>query len=66
VLENVGKSFVFVRQSPGRYLRKDVTIGARSGDQQEILSGITAGDLVVVSGAFTLKSLLLEALLGEE
>ena len=66
VLENVGKSFVFVRQSPGRYLRKDVTLGARSGDQQEILSGITAGDLVVVSGAFTLKSLLLEALLGEE
>ncbi|MFM8323567.1 MAG: efflux RND transporter periplasmic adaptor subunit, partial [Pirellulaceae bacterium] len=61
-----GKSFVFVRQSPGAYLRKDVTIGRRSGDQQEIVSGLSEGDPVVVSGAFTLKSLLLEAFLGEE
>jgi cobalt-zinc-cadmium efflux system membrane fusion protein len=66
ILEHAGKSFVFVRQSPGRYLRKDVIIGRRSGDQQEIVSGVTAGDPVVVSGAFTLKSLLLEAFLGEE
>jgi cobalt-zinc-cadmium efflux system membrane fusion protein len=66
ILENTGKSFVFVRQSPGLYLRKDVTVGRRSGDQQEIVSGVHAGDPVVVSGAFTLKSLLLEALLGEE
>lgn len=66
VLEHAGNSFVFVRQAPGRYLRKDVVIGRRSGDQQEIVSGVTAGDPVVVSGAFTLKSLLLEAFLGEE
>jgi cobalt-zinc-cadmium efflux system membrane fusion protein len=66
VLEHAGKSFVFVRQSPGAYLRKDVTIGRRSGGQQEIVSGLSEGDPVVVSGAFTLKSLLLEAFLGEE
>jgi len=66
VLEHAGMSFVFVRQSPGRYLRKDVIIGRRSGDHQEIVSGVATGDPVVVSGAFTLKSLLLEAFLGEE
>lgn len=66
ILEHAGKSFVFVRQSPGRYLRRDVTIGHRSGDQQEIVAGVAEGDPVVVSGGFTLKSLLLEAFLGEE
>lgn len=43
---------VFVDLGEGRLVPKEVTIGARSGDSVEVLSGIAVGDLVVTSGNF--------------
>jgi len=36
--------------------RKSITTGAISGDQVEVLSGLTAGELVVTRGGFNLKN----------
>ena len=58
-----GVQSVFVKEIGG-YRPQAVEIGARSGEQVEILAGLTEGQQVVVEGAFVLKSeLLLE---GEE
>ncbi len=47
--------FVFVEEGGG-YERRDVTIGRTSGFLVEILSGVKAGEPVVTSGVFVLKS----------
>ena len=56
-----GKSVVFVEQSVGRFAIRAVDLGVESDGQVEILAGITAGDRVVASGSFLLKSELLKA-----
>jgi multidrug efflux pump subunit AcrA (membrane-fusion protein) len=59
VLRHEGRSFVFVPDGPGRYRRVDVKTGIESGDRVEVTEGLTAGQEVVVQGAFVLKSELL-------
>jgi RND family efflux transporter MFP subunit len=49
-----GRSIVFVLHEQ-RLERRAVTAGAADGDQIEILSGLTAGERVVVEGPATLK-----------
>ena len=68
VLDHEGASFVFVHLDGERFERRDVVIGRQGGSSIEILEGLTAGDEVVVSGGFALKSRMLSALLegGEE
>jgi multidrug efflux pump subunit AcrA (membrane-fusion protein) len=39
-----------------RFEPKPVTLGASYGPDVEILSGLTAGDRIVIRGAFTLKA----------
>ena len=46
---------VFVEEG-GKYERREVKLGRSAGDSVEILSGVTAGEPVVVKGAFTLMS----------
>lgn len=53
-----GQSIVFVRQSPTRFARRDVQLGAASGDQLEVLRGVAVDDEVVTSGSFYLKTAL--------
>ncbi len=61
-----GRDVVFVPGSaPGEFRAVPVTTGARTGGKVEIREGLGAGDPVVVSGAFTLKSELLRSELGE-
>jgi membrane fusion protein, multidrug efflux system len=43
------KVFVFVEEK-GRAVRRDITLGERNGDQVEVLSGLKAGEHLVVSG----------------
>jgi Cu(I)/Ag(I) efflux system membrane fusion protein len=47
---------VFVEERPGHFAPRKVEIGARAGDRVQILSGIVAGEPVVVSGTFLLDS----------
>jgi cobalt-zinc-cadmium efflux system membrane fusion protein len=55
VIQEYGKSFVFVERGPGQYERREVTIGARSGDLVPVLSGVQVGDRVIVDGAVLLR-----------
>ena len=56
-----GKPVVFVEEGPGRYRRRDVTVGPESGGTVEVRSGLRDGERVVVAGAFLLKSELLKS-----
>lgn len=50
---------------PGEFVPRAVSIGHEAGTSVAIESGLTAGEQVVVSGAFVLKSELGKAALGE-
>ena len=49
----------------GTFIKKDIKIGRRGGGQVEVLSGLEAGDKVVINGSFTLKSESLKEHIGE-
>jgi cobalt-zinc-cadmium efflux system membrane fusion protein len=55
VIQEYGKSFVFVERGPGQYERREVTVGARSSDIVPALSGVQVGDRVIVDGAVLLR-----------
>jgi len=57
---------VFVRQADGDFELLPVTVGRTAAGRVEILSGLRAGEVVVVDGAFTLKSAILKGTFGEE
>jgi len=56
--------FVFVREGPGLFLRRDVRPGATRGLKVVVDSGLKAGEVVVVKGAFLLKSDILREKMG--
>jgi cobalt-zinc-cadmium efflux system membrane fusion protein len=58
VVQDGNRSIVFVEQSPGRFVERDVTIGKRAGDVVRVVSGITPGESVVVDGVMLLKGLV--------
>ena len=60
VLDIDGKPTVFVRTDAGTFVPRQVGLGNRSGDQVEIVSGLTSGTSIVTKGAFLLKSHLLK------
>ncbi|MGE3275013.1 MAG: efflux RND transporter periplasmic adaptor subunit [Vicinamibacterales bacterium] len=51
-----GETIVFVQAEPGRFVRRAVTTGATTGDEVEIVRGLSEGDVVATAGAFLLKS----------
>jgi cobalt-zinc-cadmium efflux system membrane fusion protein len=55
VVQAYGRSMVFVEQAPGQFERREVVLGARRGDMVPVLSGLSAGERVVVDGAMLLK-----------
>jgi cobalt-zinc-cadmium efflux system membrane fusion protein len=55
------EQIVFVVAGDGVFKRREVTLGARSRETVEILSGLEQGDTVVSNGSFTLKSELEKA-----
>jgi cobalt-zinc-cadmium efflux system membrane fusion protein len=59
-----GRAVVFVETSPGRFTMRPVELGAESGGQVEIVTGVAAGDRIVANGSFVLKSELLKAANG--
>ena len=50
-----GKPCLFVEES-GKYEKREVTLGTRSGGFAEVKSGVKIGEKVVVEAAFVLKS----------
>ena len=61
-LQNVdGEEVLFVPEGEASYRVRPVRAGRRSGSVVEIVSGLQAGEAVVVDGAFHLKSELLKA-----
>lgn len=48
--------FVFVANADGTYARRGVGLGSRNGDRQEIVSGLAAGESVVVDGGLFLQT----------
>lgn len=66
-VQEVGdKTVVFVRRSATEYEPRVVTAGKTVRELVEIVSGLTAGEMVVKAGAFHLKSILVGKELGEE
>ena len=50
------RSFVFRALGEGRFRPQAVEVGLRSGEQEEILAGLEAGDPIVSSGTFLIAS----------
>lgn len=63
IQEHEGQTFVFVQSAGDAFLRRDVRIGRTSETGVEILSGIRAGDPIVIDGGFVLKSRMLAELM---
>lgn len=55
LLEDYGSYTVIVQTSGEQFERRAVTIGRRNGQLVEVLSGLSAGEIVVTKGAFQVK-----------
>lgn len=60
------RDVVFVRQPDGHFEVHPVTLGRTASGMAEVLSGLRAGEQVVVDGVFTLKSALLRSTMAED
>ena len=47
--------FLYLRQADGSLTRRHVTLGSRTGDEYDIVDGVSAGDPIVVDGALFLQ-----------
>ena len=56
ILDRGQQQFVWVEVSPGSFSPRQVTVGARTTQHVEVLSGLNAGDIVAVEGGFLLDS----------
>ena len=55
-----GKLSVFVQNKDGSFAKRELDLGREFGNSVEVKAGLKEGELVVVTGAFTLKSELLK------
>jgi membrane fusion protein, heavy metal efflux system len=55
-IQGDGHTVVFVEKGQGRFQQTEITVGKRTGDLLPVLSGLSAGDRVVVDGAMLLKT----------
>jgi cobalt-zinc-cadmium efflux system membrane fusion protein len=55
VLEVDGKQFVYVEESPGRYMKQEVKVANVSPEYFRVLEGLTSGQRIVVKGAVLIK-----------
>ena len=64
VLEDEGRSFVFVHQEGDYWVRRPVNPGRTFAGMTEIAKGLTGNEVVVANGAFLLKSDVLRSKMG--
>jgi len=55
IVQEYGRSAVFLEQGPGRYERRPVSLGAPIDGRVPVLDGLRPGDRVVMDGAVLLK-----------
>jgi len=58
------REVVFLEEEPGHYIAKTVVVAERTADRVRLASGVAAGERIVTSGAFALKSELEKGELG--
>jgi Cu(I)/Ag(I) efflux system membrane fusion protein len=56
VMDNGRRQVVWVEMKPGMFSPRDVKVGARVGDNVQILSGLMRGDKVAASGGYLIDS----------
>lgn len=66
VQQVTGQDVVFVRTAPDRFSVRPIHAGPIEAGRTPILEGLQAGEVVVISGSFTLKSQLLKSSLDNE
>jgi RND family efflux transporter MFP subunit len=59
VMRHEGQAFVFVDEGEGKFRRVDVQLGSEVPEFVEVVSGLSGGEQIAVSGTFLLKSELL-------
>jgi multidrug efflux pump subunit AcrA (membrane-fusion protein) len=53
--EEQGLYFIYIQKCKESYKKQEVKLGASNGKEVQILSGVNAGDRVVVKGAYHVK-----------
>lgn len=66
ITEVAGKPVVFVRHPDDDFELHEIVLGRAALGKVEVISGLRAGEQVVVEGAFTLKSLVLKSTIAED
>lgn len=56
VIDSGTRQVVLVNTAPGQFTPREVRLGARSGDRVAVLSGVEAGETVVVSANFLIDA----------
>jgi Cu(I)/Ag(I) efflux system membrane fusion protein len=56
VMDTGQRQVVWVETKPGMFAPRDVKVGARSGDNVQIMSGLNAGEKVASSGGYLIDS----------
>jgi Cu(I)/Ag(I) efflux system membrane fusion protein len=56
VMDTGQRQVVWVEMKPGMFEPRDVKVGARSGDNVQIISGLKAGEKVASSGGYLIDS----------
>jgi RND family efflux transporter MFP subunit len=64
VLEDAGRSFVFVHHHDDYYVRRPVAVGRLWAEWAELKKGLEPGQTVVAEGAFLMKSDVLRSKMG--
>jgi cobalt-zinc-cadmium efflux system membrane fusion protein len=55
LVQEYGKSVVFLERAPGEFERREVIVGTRAAGVVPVLSGVKVGDRVIADGAVLLK-----------
>ncbi|OLE85472.1 MAG: hypothetical protein AUF76_00620 [Acidobacteria bacterium 13_1_20CM_2_65_9] len=55
IFMETGRSYVYVEVSPGRFARRPIEVVSGGGTERGVLSGLRAGDRVVVDGVLLLR-----------
>ncbi len=55
VIRNGNEAFVYAETAPGKYDRRNITLGGTEADNDEITQGLSDGDTVVTTGAEFLR-----------
>jgi membrane fusion protein, heavy metal efflux system len=55
IVQEYGRPIVFLERSPGRFERREVVLGPRASNLVPIISGVRAGERIVVDGGVLLK-----------